>query len=68
MPILGSQPKNTIRIRPFALVDPESRDGSGDPHLSIEINGRILPLTKFVEIVGGEIVAEPAARYGASRD
>ncbi|MEM6640791.1 MAG: hypothetical protein AAF610_12920 [Pseudomonadota bacterium] len=47
--------KKTIRIRPFALLDPETRDGSGDPHLSIEVDGQILPLTKFIEIVG-EIV------------
>lgn len=46
-----------IRIRPFAIVDPETRDGSGDPHLSIEVDGRILPLTKFIEIVG-EIVPD----------
>lgn len=45
-----------IRIRPFALVDSETRDGSADPHLSIEINGRILPLSKFVEI-RGELIA-----------
>ena len=52
---LDSNDRKTIRIRPFALVDPQTRDGSGDPHLSIEVDGRILPLTKFIEIVG-EIV------------
>ncbi|MEO1573580.1 MAG: hypothetical protein AAFU65_01315 [Pseudomonadota bacterium] len=47
-----------IRIRPFAIVDPETRDGSGDPHLSIEVDGRIQPLTKFIEIVGEIIPAD----------
>ena len=47
-----------IRIRPFSLVDPQSRDGSGDPHLSVEVDGNILPLTKFVEIVGEIVPSE----------
>lgn len=53
-----SNRRKKIRIRPFALVDPETRDGSGDPHLSIEVDGRILPLTKFIEIEGEIVPAE----------
>jgi hypothetical protein len=51
--------RSIIRIRPFSLSDPEDRDGAGEPHLSIEVDGRILPLAKFIEIKG-EIVASIA--------
>lgn len=51
-----AKPK-TIRIRPFTLGKPSGKEGLNDPRLSIEIDGRILPLAKFVEIVG-EIVPE----------
>jgi len=54
-----AKPK-TIRIRPFALNDDRALGGN-NPRLSIEIDGRILPLAKFVEIVG-EIV--PAKSTG----
>lgn len=52
-----------IRIRPFSLTDPADQDGSGQPHLSIEVDGRILPLTKFIEIKG-EILASSAEETG----
>ncbi|MFK7885648.1 MAG: hypothetical protein AB8G16_02190 [Gammaproteobacteria bacterium] len=52
---------STIRIRPFTLNDVGGRDRAGEPHLSIEIDGRILPLAKFIEIKG-EIVASKATK------
>ena len=54
-----------IRIRPFAIPDDADGDINGDARLSIEVNGRILPLAKYVEIVG-EIVTP--RRAGWRRD
>ncbi len=55
------EPKR-IRIRPLAVA--ENADGAvvGDARLSIEVNGRVLPLARYVEIVG-EIVAPGNAGF-----
>lgn len=44
-----------IRIRPFALPAEDTPPGAAEARLSIEVNGRVLPLARYVEIVG-EIV------------
>ena len=41
-----------IRIRPLALPDADNGGRSAAARLSIEVNGRVLPLAKYVEIVG----------------
>ncbi len=39
---------------------PEDTEGTGEARLSIEVNGRILPLAKYVEIVGEIVVPRDA--------
>lgn len=51
-----------IRIRPFALPDDPTQRGDVNARLSIEVNGRVLPLAKYVEIVG-EIVPPKSAAW-----
>jgi hypothetical protein len=58
----------TIRIRPFALSEHPGRHGASEPRLSIEIDGRILPLAQYVEIVGEIVtstVSDPSSGPGA---
>ena len=57
-----------IRIRPFAIPDDAGGAIEGDARLSIEVNGRILPLAKYIEIVGEIVVPKEAGwRRDASR-
>jgi hypothetical protein len=51
-----------IRIRPFALPDTDKGTRGTAARLSIEVNGRILPLAKYVEIVG-EILPERDSQW-----